>query len=166
MVLLVYRLLQERFIAQERRVRLPKKSDSNYAETMLTLHSAILGLCALIDCFPYVVEDWMPPLMEGLDSVRLVIDVMANYIFVMVVLARHSADRPPISTTIRTMASEFKKTHQVGYYLFVSSLSCGGETEEADNRVQDTWQTDKLAFTEDELQALNTILVGTSYCKI
>ena len=30
---------------------------------------------------------------------------------------------------------------------------------------QDTWQTDKMAFSEDELQALNTILVGTSYCK-
>jgi len=111
--------LRERFLAQERSVRLPKKSESNYAEAMLDLHSAILGLCALVECFPYVVEEWIPPLME--------------------VFARHSADRPPISTTIRSMASEFKKTHQ------------------------DTWQTDKLAFSEDELQALNTILVGTSY---
>lgn len=32
---------------------------------MRKLHSAILGLCALIESFPYSVEPWMPPLTEG-----------------------------------------------------------------------------------------------------
>ena len=54
------------------------------------------------------------------------------------------------------MASDFKKTHQVR----------GSDRREvADTWVQDTWHSDKFAFTEDELQALNTILVGTSYCE-
>lgn len=30
---------------------------------------------------------------------------------------------------------------------------------------QDTWHTDQLAFNEDELQALSTMLSGISYCK-
>lgn len=32
---------------------------------MRKLHSAVLGLCALIESFPYSVESWMPPLTEG-----------------------------------------------------------------------------------------------------
>ncbi|CAA7258771.1 unnamed protein product [Cyclocybe aegerita] len=83
------------------------------------LHSAILGICALIESLPYSVEAWMPPLTE--------------------VLAPHATDPPPISTTIRKCASEFKKTHQ------------------------DTWHKDQLLFDEDQLQSLSTMLVGTSY---
>lgn len=37
---------------------------------MRRLHSAILGLCALIESFPYSVEPWMPPLTEGWNSFR------------------------------------------------------------------------------------------------
>jgi len=55
------------------------------------------------------------------------------------ILALHATDPPPISTTIRKAASEFKKTHQ------------------------DTWHRDQLAFDEDQLQNLSTMLVGTSY---
>jgi hypothetical protein len=29
---------------------------------------------------------------------------------------------------------------------------------------QDTWHRDQLAFDEDQLQNLSTMLVGTSYC--
>lgn len=29
---------------------------------------------------------------------------------------------------------------------------------------QDTWHKDQLAFNEDQLQSLSTMLVGTSYC--
>jgi hypothetical protein len=57
---------QERFLAEERRIRVPKRSDPNYNQAMLDLHSTILGLCALVDCFPYVVEEWIPALMEGI----------------------------------------------------------------------------------------------------
>ncbi|KAL7285729.1 hypothetical protein ACG7TL_000834 [Trametes sanguinea] len=55
------------------------------------------------------------------------------------VLANHATDPLPISKTIRKCASEFKKTHQ------------------------DTWHKDQLAFNEDQLQSLSTMLVGTSY---
>ncbi|KAJ6627278.1 hypothetical protein B0H10DRAFT_1780024 [Mycena sp. CBHHK59/15] len=113
--------LKNRFLALTRKITLPGRRDVAYAESLRSLHSAILGLCALIESFPYSVEPWMPALTE--------------------VLAAHATDPPPISTTIRNCASEFKKTHQ------------------------DTWHKDQLLFDEDQLQSLSTMLVGTSYCK-
>ncbi|KAJ7456643.1 hypothetical protein FB451DRAFT_1276697 [Mycena latifolia] len=111
--------LKNRFLALARKITLPGRRDPAYAESLRSLHSAILGLCALIESFPYSVEPWMPALTE--------------------VLAAHATDPPPISTTIRNCASEFKKTHQ------------------------DTWHKDQLLFDEDQLQSLSTMLVGTSY---
>ncbi|KAF9568547.1 hypothetical protein CPC08DRAFT_654918 [Agrocybe pediades] len=111
--------LKERFVALTRKTDLPPRRDPGYADALRTLHSAILGICALIESLPYSVEPWMPPLTE--------------------VLAPHATDPPPISTTIRKCASEFKKTHQ------------------------DTWHKDQLFFDEDQLQCLSTMLVGTSY---
>ncbi|KZT23745.1 hypothetical protein NEOLEDRAFT_1135845 [Neolentinus lepideus HHB14362 ss-1] len=111
--------LKNRFVALARKTKLPSRQDPQYADKLRTLHSAILGICALMESFPYSVEKWMPPLTE--------------------VLARHSTDPPPVSTTIRKCASEFKKTHQ------------------------DTWHKDQQAFNEDQLQDLSTMLVGTSY---
>jgi len=111
--------LKNRFIALVRKARLPSRQDSEYAERLRLLHSGILGLCALIESFPYSVEPWMPSLTD--------------------VLAAHTTDPPPISTTIKKCASQFKKTHQ------------------------DTWVKDQLLFDEDQLQSLSTMLVGTSY---
>lgn len=111
--------LKNRFITMTRRVKLPPRRDPSYADSLRSMHSAILGLCALIESFPYSVEPWLPSLTE--------------------VLAPHATDPPPISTTIRKCASEFKKTHQ------------------------DTWHKDQQAFDEDQLQSLSTMLVGTSY---
>ncbi|KAJ7293229.1 hypothetical protein C8J57DRAFT_19449 [Mycena rebaudengoi] len=112
--------LKNRFLALARKTSpLPGRRDAGYAEALRSLHSAILGLCALIESFPYSVEPWMPGLTD--------------------VLAAHATDPPPISTTIRNCASEFKKTHQ------------------------DTWHKDQLLFDEDQLQSLATMLVGTSY---
>ena len=48
-----------------RRTRLPNRRDPTYADSLRSLHSAILGLCALIESFPYSVEPWMPSLTEG-----------------------------------------------------------------------------------------------------
>ncbi|KAH8120588.1 hypothetical protein DFH11DRAFT_1838384 [Phellopilus nigrolimitatus] len=112
--------LRNRFVSAVQRTKLPKRQDPGYANALRTLHSAILGICALVESFPYSVEPWMPPLAE--------------------VLAPHASDPPPIATTIRKCASEFKKTHQ------------------------DTWHTDQQAFDEDQLQALSNMLIGTSYC--
>ncbi|KAJ4476678.1 hypothetical protein J3R30DRAFT_3759946 [Lentinula aciculospora] len=111
--------LKKRFVSLMRKTKLPARSDPTYASSLRTLHSAVLGLCALIESFPYSVESWMPPLTE--------------------LLAPHATDPPPISTSIRKCASEFKKTHQ------------------------DTWHKDQMAFDEDQLQSLSTMLVGTSY---
>ncbi|KAF8559342.1 hypothetical protein OG21DRAFT_1402974 [Imleria badia] len=113
--------LKNRFISLARAMKLPSRSAPNYGESMRKLHSAILGLCALIESFPYSVESWMPPLTE--------------------VLAQHATDPPPISTTIRHCASEFKKVRS------------------------DTWHKDQSSFDEEQLQSLSTMLVGTSYCK-
>ncbi|KAJ2928817.1 hypothetical protein H1R20_g8194, partial [Candolleomyces eurysporus] len=111
--------LKNRFVALAKKTKLPDRRDPGYAAALRTLHSAILGVCSLVESFPYSVEPWLPPLTE--------------------VLAPHATDPPPISTTIRNCASEFKKTHQ------------------------DTWHKDQLAFDEDQLQSLSTMLVGTSY---
>lgn len=111
--------LKDHFLSLVRNVRLTTRRDPGYPESLRTLHSAILGICALIESFPYSVEKWMPALTD--------------------ILALHATDPPPISTTIRKTASEFKKTHQ------------------------DTWHRDQLAFDEDQLQNLSTMLVGTSY---
>ncbi|KAF8971500.1 armadillo-type protein [Flammula alnicola] len=107
---------KNRFVALARKTSLPSRRDPSYAESLRILHSAILGICALIESLPYSVEPWMPSLTE--------------------VLAPHAADPPPISTTIRKCASEFKK---------------------------DTWHKDQLLFDEDQLQSLSSMLVGTSY---
>ncbi|KAH0590354.1 hypothetical protein H2248_000511 [Termitomyces sp. 'cryptogamus'] len=85
--------LKDRFVALTHKITLPPRRDPSYPESLRSLHSAILGLCALIESLPYSVEPWIPSLTE--------------------VLAPHATDPPPISTTIRKCASEFKKTHQV-----------------------------------------------------
>jgi len=84
--------LKNRFVRAVRKARLPARQDANYAEALRSLHSSILGLCALVESFPYSVEPWMPALTD--------------------VLSTHATDPPPISTAIRKCASEFKKTHQ------------------------------------------------------
>ncbi|KAF8274047.1 hypothetical protein EI94DRAFT_1714621 [Lactarius quietus] len=91
-----------------RKVKLTTRRDPGYSESLRTLHSAILGICALIESFPYSVEKWMPSLTD--------------------ILALHATD-PPL-------------------YPLLS----------------DTWHRDQLAFDEDQLQNLSTMLVGTSYC--
>jgi len=111
--------LKTRFVKLARKTPLPPRRDPSYTESLRILHSAILGICALIESLPYSVEPWMPSLTE--------------------VLAPHATDPPPISTTIRKCASEFKKTHQ------------------------DTWHKDQLLFDEEQLQSLSSMLVGTSY---
>jgi len=79
-----------------------------------------LGICALVDSFPYTVEKWMPELLTN-------------------VLAEHTYDPIPISTTVRKCAGNFKRTHQ------------------------DTWHEDCKLFDESQLAALSTLLTGSSY---
>ncbi|QRW00399.1 proteasome activator complex subunit 4 [Ceratobasidium sp. AG-Ba] len=89
--------LKNRFVRIVKRSKLPDRKDPEYGNAIRTLHSAILGLCSLIDVFPYSVEKWMPPLCE--------------------VLARHTYDPAPISATIRKCASDFKKSHTDTWHI-------------------------------------------------
>ncbi|KAG8722752.1 hypothetical protein FRC08_010362 [Ceratobasidium sp. 394] len=89
--------LKNRFVRTVKRSKLPDRKDPEYANAIRTRHSAILGLCSLIDVFPYSVEKWMPPLCE--------------------VLARHTYDPAPISATIRKCASDFKKSHTDTWHI-------------------------------------------------
>ncbi|KAG8905939.1 hypothetical protein FRB99_007944 [Tulasnella sp. 403] len=112
--------LKNRFATLARRTKLPRRGDKEaFTIAIRTLHSAVLGLCALLDAYPYSVEPWAPEIIE--------------------ILARYSSDPAPISTSIRKCAASFKQTHQ------------------------DTWATDQLVFNEDQMQALATIVSGTSY---
>lgn len=58
-------LQQNRFVTLAKKTRLPSRRDPEYATSLRTLHSAILGLCSLIESYPYSVEPWLPPLTEG-----------------------------------------------------------------------------------------------------
>ncbi|KAI0961210.1 hypothetical protein AcV7_000369 [Taiwanofungus camphoratus] len=91
--------LKDHFVALAQRTKLPSRQDPTYAGALRSLHSAILGLCALVESFPYSVEPWMPPLTD--------------------VLALHATDPVPISTTIRKCASEFKKVSSRNSDVFI-----------------------------------------------
>ncbi|TFY83729.1 hypothetical protein EWM64_g270 [Hericium alpestre] len=112
--------LKNRFLRLLNRSHLPERKDPAYNAAIRQRHAAILGICALVDSYPYTVERWMPELLTN-------------------VLAEHTYDPVPISTTVQKCASNFKKTHQ------------------------DTWHEDSKRFTEDQLTALSTLLTGSSY---
>ncbi|CDO70270.1 hypothetical protein BN946_scf184942.g70 [Trametes cinnabarina] len=113
--------LKDRFVRLIKNSKLPQDRKSpTYNVALRRLHAAILGVCALIDSYPYTIERWMPELLTS-------------------VLAEHTYDPIPISTTVRKCASNFRKTHQ------------------------DTWHEDSKKFTEEQLAALSTLLSGSSY---
>ncbi|GAA94209.1 uncharacterized protein L969DRAFT_375946 [Mixia osmundae IAM 14324] len=55
------------------------------------------------------------------------------------VMSKHNASPVPVSTTVKKCLADFKKTHQ------------------------DSWQEDQKKFTEDQLNDLNDLLIGSSY---
>jgi proteasome activator subunit 4 len=112
--------LKDRFVKLAKKSHLPSRHSPNYGIAIRQRHAAILGICALIDSFPYTVEKWMPDLLTS-------------------VLAEHTYDPIPISTTVRKCASNFKRTHQ------------------------DTWHEDSKRFNEHQLAAMSTLLTGSSY---
>ena len=42
---------------------IPPKQSPQYAGAIRKLHAAILGICAIVDSYPYTVESWMPSLL-------------------------------------------------------------------------------------------------------
>jgi len=85
--------LKDRFVRATESVILPHRTATNYPASLRVLHSSLLGICALIDSFPYTIEKWMPELLTT-------------------VLAEHAYDPVPVSTTVQKCANNFKKTHQ------------------------------------------------------
>jgi proteasome activator subunit 4 len=55
--------LQDRFVRQIRASHLPSRDSPDYNKAIRERHGAILGVCALIDSYPYTVEKWMPDLL-------------------------------------------------------------------------------------------------------
>jgi proteasome activator subunit 4 len=84
-------MLKNRFVRLSN-TRLPSRHTPGYAASLRKLHGAILGICALIEAFPYTVESWTPELLTQ-------------------VLAEHVYDPLPIAATVRKCASNFKKSH-------------------------------------------------------
>ncbi|KAJ7783436.1 hypothetical protein DFH07DRAFT_995453, partial [Mycena maculata] len=112
--------LRDRFVQLIKKSHIPPRHDPGYARGVRQRHAAILGVCALVDSVPYTVEKWTP-------------DLLTN------ILAEHTYDPAPISTTVRKCARNFSRTHR------------------------DTWHEDSARFNEDQLVALSTLLTGSSY---
>lgn len=113
-------ILKDRFLLLLSNSTIPGRQDPSYNKALRQRHAAILGICALVDSYPYTIEKWMPELLTN-------------------VLAEHTYDPIPISSTVRKCASSFKRTHQ------------------------DTWHEDCKRFDDDQLAALSTLLSGSSY---
>ncbi|KAL4069445.1 hypothetical protein J3A83DRAFT_4095440 [Scleroderma citrinum] len=86
-------LPQNRFTRLARKSQVPNRDSPLYSLALRQRHAAIIGICALIDSFPYTVERWMPELLTT-------------------VMLEHAHDPIPVSTTIHKCASNFRKTHQ------------------------------------------------------
>ncbi|KAG8823710.1 hypothetical protein FRC18_010687 [Serendipita sp. 400] len=84
--------LKERFRRLARKTKLPPRDDPKYPIALRTLHSAILGIGALLDAYPYSCPSWAP---------GLIVDV----------LSKHTHSPLPISTTVRRIGTSFKRTH-------------------------------------------------------
>jgi len=112
--------LKDRFVRLLKNSYIPDRQDPNYSKAIRQRHASILGICALVDSYPYTVEKWMPELLTN-------------------ILAEHTYDPIPISTTVRKCAGNFKRTHQ------------------------DTWHEDATRFNESQLASLSTLLSGSSY---
>ena len=61
-------MLKERFERVERETRLPPRGSAEYLPALRKLHSAILGVKALIEAFPYSVPHWCPDLIMNVLS--------------------------------------------------------------------------------------------------
>ncbi|KAG1826229.1 uncharacterized protein BJ212DRAFT_1444172 [Suillus subaureus] len=85
--------LKDRFVKLAGKIQLPDRVSPVYNAAVRQRHAAVIGICALIDSFPYTIEKWMPGLLTT-------------------VMLEHTHDPIPISTTIHRCASNFRKTHQ------------------------------------------------------
>ncbi|KAG0312267.1 hypothetical protein BGZ99_009606 [Dissophora globulifera] len=98
----------------------PKEAlPEGYSDALVKRHAGVLGLSSLLEAFPYDVPNWMPE--------------------VMVFLSNYFSDPPPVSTTVKKVFGDFKRTHQ------------------------DTWHEDQKRFSQEELEVLSDMLISPSY---
>ena len=88
---------------------MPGKKDLTSADqeffqaTLLDAHAAVLGVSALVLAWPYEVPSWLPELL-------------------MVTANKFSTSRAPVSTTVRDLLAQFRKTHQGESYQTPASF--------------------------------------------
>lgn len=111
--------LKRRFTHTVTSTVLPARGSEGYSSALVELHSGILGATALLSAFPYEVPSWMPELL-------------------LQTVCQHTDDPPPVSTTIKKCAREWKRTHQDG------------------------WEEASKAFTPEELAEVNAWALGRS----
>lgn len=58
--------LKDRFVRLARNSHIPSKQSPGYNKAIRQRHAAILGICALVDSYPYTVEKWMPELLTNI----------------------------------------------------------------------------------------------------
>ncbi|CED83025.1 Uncharacterized conserved protein [Phaffia rhodozyma] len=91
--------LKVKFQKTIRETQIPKRRlpngevDPTYMTSLTIMHSAILGIGAIVEAFPYSVPSYIP-------------DLIAES------LAPHATDPIPIKTTVLKVASSFKASHQ------------------------------------------------------
>jgi len=56
---------QDRFVRLLKKSHIPDRNDVNYNKGIRQRHAAILGICALVESYPYTVEKWLPELLTG-----------------------------------------------------------------------------------------------------
>lgn len=44
---------------------IPDRQHAGYNKAIRQRHAAILGICALVDSYPYTIEKWMPELLTN-----------------------------------------------------------------------------------------------------
>lgn len=57
---------QDRFARLLKNSHIPARQDPIYNKAIRQRHAAILGICALVDSYPYTVEKWMPDLLTNI----------------------------------------------------------------------------------------------------
>ncbi|KAI0257360.1 hypothetical protein BJV78DRAFT_1277900 [Lactifluus subvellereus] len=86
--------LKDRFVKLLRRSPIPSRQSPVYNVAIRQRHAAILGICALVDSYPYTVERWMPDLLANVlaehayDPVRLL--SLAWYYLVLLTTHLHA----------------------------------------------------------------------------
>jgi proteasome activator subunit 4 len=58
-------VVQDRFVKLAKKSYIPSRQSPSYSKVIRQRHAAILGICALVDSYPYTVEKWMPELLTN-----------------------------------------------------------------------------------------------------